>query len=66
MAAFLSLKEEEMLASEVKKFPVLYDKEVKGYKDKHIVATGWSQVAERLDFIENGRNIQLTEFSYKR
>ena len=31
MANQLSLKEDEMLAEKVKHFPVLYDKQVKGY-----------------------------------
>ena len=31
MANQLSLKEEEILAEKVKHFPVLYDKQVKGY-----------------------------------
>ena len=33
MAASLSLQEEEMQAEKVKKYPALYDKRVKGYKD---------------------------------
>ena len=31
MANQLSLKEDEMLAEKVKHFPVLYDKQIKGY-----------------------------------
>ena len=34
MANQLSLKEDEMLAEKVKHFPVLYDKQVKGYKER--------------------------------
>ena len=34
MANQLSLKEDEMLAEKVKHFPVLYDKQVKGYKKR--------------------------------
>ena len=34
MANQLSLKEDEMLAEKVKHFPVLYDKHVKGYKER--------------------------------
>ena len=34
MAHQLSFKEDEMLAEKVKHFPVLYDKQVKGYKER--------------------------------
>ena len=34
MANQLSLKEDQMLAEKVKHFPVLYDKLVKGYKER--------------------------------
>ena len=34
MANQLSLKEDEMLAEKVKHFSVLYDKHVKGYKER--------------------------------
>ena len=34
MANQLSLKEDEMLAEKVKHFPVLYDKQFKGYKER--------------------------------
>ena len=37
MANQLSLKEDEMLAEKVKHFPVLYDKQVKGYKERDAV-----------------------------
>ena len=37
MANQLSLKEDEMLAEKVKHFPVLYDKQVKGYKESDAV-----------------------------
>ena len=33
----LSLKEDEMLAKKVEHFPVLYDKQVKGYKERDVV-----------------------------
>ena len=34
MANQISLKEDEMLAEKVKHFPFLYDKQVKGYKER--------------------------------
>ena len=40
-----------MLAEEVKNFTVLYDKQVKGYKDRDVVTT----LASDLEFIEHGK-----------
>ena len=37
MANQLSLKEDEMLAEKVEHFAVLYDKQVKGYKERDVV-----------------------------
>ena len=37
MANQLSLKEDEMLPEKVEHFPVLYDKQVKGYKERDVV-----------------------------
>ena len=42
----LCLKEEEMLAEKVQGFPVLYDKRVKGFKEKDAVQNTWEKVAE--------------------
>ena len=42
-----------MLAEEVKNFTVLYDKQVKGYKDRDVVTT----LASDLEFIEHGKII---------
>ena len=54
MAACLSLQEEEMLAEKVKPYPALYDKRVKGYKEKDVVRNAWTKVAEKPDLVENG------------
>ena len=50
----LNLKEEELLCEKVRDYPVLYDKSHKGYKEKVAVENGWREVAESLDFVENG------------
>ena len=42
----LCLQEEEMLAEKVQGFPVLYDKRVKGFKEKDAVQNTWEKVAE--------------------
>ena len=46
-----------MLAETVKHFPVLYDKQVKGYKDRDMVTNAWDTVASDLEFVENGQII---------
>ena len=58
--ASLTLQEEEILSEKVKQFPVLYDKTVKGYKEKDVVKNAWDKVAESLDFVENSKNILYT------
>ena len=55
--ATLCLQEQEMLAEKVQGFPVLYDKRVKGFKEKDAVQNAWEKVAESLDFAENGNFI---------
>ena len=42
--------QEEMLAEKMQDFPVLYDKRVKGFKEKDAVQKAWEKVAESLDF----------------
>ena len=56
--ATLCLQEEEMLAEKVKGFPVLYDKRVKGFKEKDAVQNPREKVAGSLDFAENGNFIR--------
>lgn len=51
----LSIDQEEKLAFQVKRFPCLFDKTDKGYKEKDCVANCWNEVADSLDFIENGK-----------
>ena len=58
--ATLCLQEEEMLAEKVKDFPVLYDKTVKGFKEKDAAQNAWKKVAESLDFAENGNLIRAS------
>ena len=56
----LCLQEEEMFAEKVKDFPVLYDKRVKGFKEKDAVQNTWEKVAESL---ENGNFIRASSNS---
>ena len=50
----LSVQENEELAEVVRKYPCLYDKSRKEYKDKTVVENAWKEVANQLDFIQNG------------
>lgn len=59
MTAPLSLREEEMLAEIVKMYPVLYDKQVKGYKEKDVITHVWEDVAKALDFVENSKHVVI-------
>lgn len=54
----LSVQENEELAEVVRKYPCLYDKSKKEYKDKVVTGNAWKEVADQLDFINNSeRNI---------
>ena len=56
----LCLQKEEMLAEKVQGFPVLYDKRVKGFKERDAVQNAWEKVAESLNFEENGNFIRAS------
>ena len=55
----LSLEQEEVLDFRVKEYPCLIDKTDKGYKEKDCVANAWKEVADSLEFIENGENFNF-------
>ena len=50
----LSLRQEERLSEEVKKYPVLYNKSHKGYMEKDAVRNAWEEISEKFEFLENG------------
>ena len=50
----LSVQENEELAEAVRKYPCLYDKSKKEYKDKIVTSNAWNEVANQLQFINNG------------
>ena len=52
----LSVQENEELAEIVRKYPCLYDKSRKEYKDKTVVENASKEVADQLDFIQNGES----------
>ena len=50
-----NLQEEEKLCVEVEKYPCLYDKQNKGYKDKERKKNAWRKIDEELG-IEEGKD----------
>ena len=52
---FLNFKQNEELCEEVRKYPVLYDKSLTGYKERNAVANAWNEVAKQLTFTEKGK-----------
>ena len=58
--ATLCLQEHEILAEKVKGFSVLYDKTVKGFKERDAVEKACEQVAGSLDFAENSNLIRAS------
>ena len=39
----------------MREFPCLYEKSKKEYKDKNVVENAWKQVAEKLEFLRDGK-----------
>ena len=58
--ATLCLQEEEILAEKVQGFPVLYDKRLKGFKQKDAVQNALEKVAGSLGFEEDGNFIRAS------
>ena len=56
--AALTLQEEKILSKKVKQHPVLYDKQLKGYREKNVVSNAWNAVAKDIEFIENGESVR--------
>ena len=48
------LRQEELLAEKVKKYPSLFDKSQKPHKERDVVKSTWEAVASELHFIEDG------------
>ena len=45
-----------LLREEVKQYPVLYDKQMKIYREKDVVCNAWNAGAKDLEFIENNKS----------
>ena len=48
----LDIKEQETLAECVRKYPCLYDKSCKDYKDRNCVGNAWAKVDKELGYEE--------------
>ena len=51
-----SLKQEEHLCEVIRKYPVIYDKSMSGYKENVAVDNAWNDVSLELEFIEDGKH----------
>ena len=45
-----------LLCEKVKQYPVLYNKQMKGYREQDVVSNVWNAGARGLEFIENGKS----------
>ena len=45
-----------LLCEKVKQYPALYNKQMKGYREKDVVSNVWNAGARGLEFIENGKS----------
>ena len=54
----LSLQEEEIVAEEVQKYPLFYNKKKKFYHEKNVVTNALEKVARHLTFVENVKNVR--------
>ena len=50
----LLLKQEELLAEEVRKYPCLYNKADKSYKEHDVIRNAWESVLFALEFVDDG------------
>ena len=49
MMAAQTLQEEGMLCEKVKEYPVLFDKQLKGYREKDMVTNAWNAVSKEIE-----------------
>ena len=49
MMAALTLQEQWILCEKVKQYPVLFDKQLKGYREKDVVTNTWNAVAKEIE-----------------
>ena len=49
MIGALTLQKQGMLCEKVKQYPVLFDKQLKGYREKDVVTNTWNAVAKEIE-----------------
>ena len=49
MMAALILQEQGIICEKVKQYPVLFDKQLKGYRKKDVVINTWNAVAKEIE-----------------
>ena len=52
----LTVQENEELAEVIRRYPCLYDKSRKEYKDKNVAENACKEVVNQLEFIESGES----------
>ena len=45
-----------LLCEKAKQYPALYNKQMKGYREKDVVSNVWNAGARGLEFTENGKS----------
>ena len=58
MLAALNLQQEEILREKVRQYLVLFDKHLKGCKEKDVVTNTLNAMGSKIEFVENGKSIQ--------
>ena len=48
MMAALTLQGQGMLCPNIKEYPVLFDKQLKGYREKDVVTNTWNAMAKEI------------------
>ena len=49
MMAVLTLQEQGILCEKVKQYPIQFDKQIKGYREKDVMTNAWNAVAKEIE-----------------
>ena len=49
MMAVLTLQEQGILCEKVKQYPIRFDKQIKGYREKDVMTNAWNAVAKEIE-----------------
>ena len=64
VSPYLKVASAGLLCEKKKQYPVLYDKQIKGYRRKDAVGNGWNAGAKDLEFTENGKSKFILFFMF--